>query len=173
MDRRLAFGGAAVVALLVALGLALTFGGPDEAAPTSRPDPKKVEARPSGGRQVLRRPADVEAPEVPDERPEAAQVTPDVRREMNYAMDGVIQAARRDCLGPWITKQGTGNVEFVFDAVLWDGRLVDFGMRALGPEVPEEVVSCVADAVWYGEWPEWELAGELRLQRSIELEPAR
>jgi hypothetical protein len=159
------------VAVLAAIGIGLLVLLAPDTGPDPVPAPRAATPRPAaapGGRVQVRPPKGVEAPAPPDERPEPAAITPDLRREMNYAMDGVIQAARRECLDPWVERVGT--TEMVFDAVLYDGRLVDFGLRSLGEPVPDDVLACVADAVWYGDWPEWELGGELRLQRSIELE---
>lgn len=180
MARRPALAGAILVAVLLAVGLGLALWpdtGPDVTpAPTPAPRPAVPEPPPpapplaANTRVQVRPPPGVEPPQMPDERPEPAPITPDDRRTMNYAMDDVIKNARAECLDDWITEEGAPT-ELVFDGVLYDGRLVDFGMRSLGPQVPESVVECVADAVWYGDWPEWDLRGELRLQRSIEVQP--
>jgi hypothetical protein len=95
---------------------------------------------------------------------------------MNFAVDGVLRAARTECLEPWLDQTasepgGQLPAEFVFDAVLHDGRMVDMGFRSLEREVPTDVIQCVADKAWYAEWPEWDLQGELRLQRSITVTP--
>jgi hypothetical protein len=172
MDRRLVIGGGLVVAALLGLALIVALApdtGPDVPEPAPRAAPRPV--APDSARVRIRPPKGVEAPEPPDERPEPAKVTPDLRREMNYAMDGVIRTARRECVDAWVAD--AGGAELVFDAVLYDGRLVDFGLRSLGEPLPDDVVACVADAVWYGDWPEWDLPGEMRLQRSVELEPPR
>lgn len=171
--------GVAVAGLFAAVLLFALTTSPDPGPPAPKVRPARPAAPvPVPGAPSVRRsvppPTGVEAPEPPDERPEPAKVTPDLRREMNFAMDAVLRAARQDCLQPWLDVDPSGPpVEVVFDAVLFDGKLVDFGLRSLGPAVPDEVVACVADAVWYGDWPDWEIRGELRLQRAVELEPSR
>ncbi|MEQ1504575.1 MAG: hypothetical protein ABMB14_20215, partial [Myxococcota bacterium] len=74
------------------------------------------------------------------------------------------------CLDPWIASIGEPD-ELVIDAVLVDGRLSDVGLRAMHHPLPADVLTCVAERAWYADWPEWDLGGELRLQRSFELKP--
>jgi hypothetical protein len=113
----------------------------------------------------------VEPPRVPDERPPDVPLSPDDRRTMNYAVDGVLKEAKTQCLAPWLDKMPDAppSAEFVFDALLFDGQLADIGMRSLTLDVPADVVSCVADLAWTTDWPTWELRGELRLQRSFDV----
>jgi hypothetical protein len=170
---------AGVAVLLVLLGgLAVLLSAPDTG---ERPAPRPVEVpapRPVPRAQhiPLRPPPDIEVPDPPRERPPPAEITPDDRRTMNFAVDGVLRAARTECLEPWLDQSasepgGERPAEFVFDAVLHDGRMVDMGFRSLEREVPADVIECVADKAWYAEWPEWELRGEQRLQRSITVTP--
>jgi hypothetical protein len=158
---------AAVLALL-ALGslllIALSPEGPER-------KPRKVPARaaqpaPRAIRASLPPPPGVELPELPQERPQASDLTPDDRRAMNFAVEGALIPARDECLVPWMEEEGLEAAEFVFDAVLYDGRLVDIGFRSLTSDVPADVLGCVADRAWYADWPQWDLQGELRLQRS-------
>jgi hypothetical protein len=172
MDRRWLLG---VLGLAFGLTLlAVLWTAADERPPPApRERPSRVpRPTPPATRVGLPAPLGVEPPEAPDERPEPAHVTGDDRRLMNVAVDDVLTAARTDCLVPWLGRDGDGAPEeVVFDAVLHDGRLVDVGIRAMRLELPSDVLQCVADRAWYAEWPEWDLPGELRLQRSIEVQP--
>lgn len=118
-------------------------------------------------------PPDVTSPPERTFRAPPVTLTAEDRRTMNYAVDDVVRAGRDACLYPWLESE-TFDVpaEFVLDAVLFDGGLADMTFRAIGRDVPPDVVSCMADQVWYTEWPTWELEGELRLQRHFVLNPA-
>jgi hypothetical protein len=97
-------------------------------------------------------------------------MTPEDRRLMNFSTDDMLKVVRAECLQPWVNERAA-EVELVFDVLLSDGRVMDIGMRPIGAEVPPEVVSCVADKAWMNDWPEWDLPGELRLQRMITVSP--
>jgi hypothetical protein len=178
-ERRIGIGAAVVLLAATAglLSMVLGGGGPGEAGGAveepAAPSPEPV-AHPGGvpraTRASLPPPAGIERPQPPPEPLPPARVTPDDRREMNYAVDGVLRAARVDCLEPFLADAGAepgAEEEFVFDAVLYDGRLYDVGLRSMGHDLPDSVLACVADRAWYSDWPEWDLGGELRLQRSI------
>lgn len=172
MDRRwlVALGVGFVLALLA------VFYAAASDTPTVTPVKKASSNRPKPAhpnvRVALPAPVGVDPPELPREAPEPALLTGDDRRLMNVAVDDVLTAARSECLVPWLGREGDGDpVEIVFDAVIHDGRLVDVGLRSMRLEVPADVLECVADRAWYAEWPEWDLPGELRLQRSIEVKP--
>lgn len=176
---QVAVGGGVLLGLLALLLLALlvvgdTTSAPVEPAPAPRPAKPKPAERPmpASVRIPLPPPRNVEPPTPPDERPPPAPITPDDRRDMNFAVDRVLQAAREECLEPWLAgvDDAPPKAEFVFDAVLFDGQLADIGMRSLHLEVPRDVVGCVADRAWYADWPTWDLQGELRLQRSFEID---
>lgn len=167
---------AALLALLLLGALVATDGGAPVEVPAEapRPAPRPIEApRPAQVRIPLPPPRSVEPPRPPDERPAEARLTPDDRREMNFAVDAVIRAAREECLQPWLAGVDAAppESEFVFDAVLFDGQLADVGLRSLDLPLPQDVVDCVADRAWYADWPSWELGGELRLQRSFGVRP--
>jgi hypothetical protein len=93
-------------------------------------------------------------------------MTPERYRDYNVAMNDVVVNSRNECLRPWVRDQELGEVEVVLDAVLWDGRVVDFGIRGLR-DLPDHVVDCVADHAWSQPFPEHDLEGELRLQRAF------
>jgi hypothetical protein len=176
VDRRLAIAigaliAAAALTLLVLLAFPPSTGPEVPAVPRGRtrsiPVPRAIRA-------TLPPPPDIERPALPEEPLPPAQITPEDRRQMNFAVDGVLKAARAECIGPWLANIGAEQAdEFVFDAVLYEGRLYEVGLRAMGHDIPPDVLDCVADRVWYAEWPEWDLPGELRLQRSLQMSPTR
>ncbi len=176
MERRLV-AGLIVVAVLAIVGAVFLMRRPEPAPPVEhvvRPQPVKpapAQPAPKAVRVPLPPPADVEPPRLPDERPPDVALTPEDRRSMNYAVDGVLQEAKTQCLEPWLAKvpERPARAEFVFDALLFDGQLADIGMRSLTLDVPADVVSCVADRAWYADWPTWDLRGEIRLQRSFDM----
>jgi hypothetical protein len=155
----------ALVALLVLADSGKTPPEPEVAVATSRSD-----AIDDPRRLALPPPAGIEAPPASRAGPRTARMTPDDRRAMNVSVDDMLKVARADCLQPWVNDAGKP-VELVFDVLLSDGRVSDIGMRPLGATVPEQVVSCVADKAWLADWPEWDLPGEIRLQRSINMRP--
>jgi hypothetical protein len=167
---------AGLVLLAVAtlwLGAMLVLDAMDP-PPSSAPDPKEPRPTAPAGYQSqrigLEPPPGVDRPALPREPPKPALLTPDDRRAMNFAVDDVVKAAKRDCLLPWLAKVAPdATSEFVIDAVLYDGRVVDIGLRSLDRELPPDVTSCVADRAWLSDWPEWDLPGELRLQREFDL----
>jgi hypothetical protein len=174
MERRVV-AGLSAVALLAVLAAAVLSRDPDSPGPPTPPPSPAPVAPPSPApiavRVALPPPADVDPPAVPEERPADVPITPDDRRAMNYAVDDVLKEAEAQCLEPWLARlpERPGRAEFVFDALLFDGQLADIGMRSLTVDVPADVVSCVADAAWYADWPSWDLRGELRLQRSFDV----
>lgn len=172
MDRRWILGiGALFGLVLLGVWWAATSDAPVP-PPSARKPVATAPKRPANTRIPLPAPQDIPPPVLPRERPEPAQLTPDDRQRMNIAVDAVLTAARTECLVPWLGREGDGEpVEIVFDAVLNDGRLVDVGLRSMRLEVPPDVLDCVADRAWYADWPEWDIAGELRLQRSIDVLP--
>jgi hypothetical protein len=87
-------------------------------------------------------------------------------------MHQVATAAREGCVRPFAQEEGLGKVEIVLDAVLWDGEVVDFGLRGL-QDVPDHVLDCIADAAWNTPFPVHDKAGELRLQRMLEVDGRR
>ena len=49
--------------------------------------------------------------------------------------------------------------------------MIPSNRRVAKPQLPPDVLACVADRAWYAEWPEWDLAGELRMQRLVSVRP--
>lgn len=125
---------------------------------------------PASQRVALPAPPGVDLPPPSRTGRQPVRLTPEDRRLMNFSVDDVLRAARADCLQSWVNAGGQ-DVEIVFDVLLSDGRVMDIGMRSLGQAVPQEVVGCVADKAWIADWPEWDLPGELRLQRAITMKP--
>ena len=176
MERRLVAGLilVALIAIVAALVLMRRPDPPPEEPPVARPSPVRpapAVPAPKAVRVALPPPADVEPPRLPNERPPEVALTPEDRRSMNYAVDGVLREAKSQCLEPWLAKlpERPATTEFVFDALLFDGQLADIGMRSLTLDVPADVVSCVADTAWYADWPTWDLRGEIRLQRAFDV----
>jgi hypothetical protein len=176
MDRRLLV----LIVALVAIGGAgfvwlLSADTPNGAAPAASgarlaqaPRQQRASLPPPPGQAL---PRDLPPP---SERVQATHLTPEERGSMNQAVDGVLATAREECLRPWLQSLGDPNPsEFVFDAVTYDGRLVDIGIRSLQHDIPGDVMTCVDDKAWDAEWPEWDVQGELRLQRHIEINPQR
>lgn len=134
--------------------------------PTVTPSPVAPTVRPSGARVSLPPPPDVQRPE----RPENARVntmTPGMRQEMNYFVDGIIKAARDECILPWMDDMAPATTaEFVFDTVLYDGQMYDVGIKSLDHDLPDDVRGCIGDKAWGQELPELDLEGEIRLQRA-------
>ncbi len=179
-QRRLVLVGVGIAALAL-LGLGLLIAQDDGAAPDRPPPPKVERPRPTPStvpapapqftRVQVPAPAGVDRPDFPAVRPEPADLAPDEYRAMNYAMDDVINGAREVCIRPWIDATDEPlTAEFVFDAVLYDGRMFDFGLRSLSAEVPGDVMDCMRDQAWFSEWPDFDLRGQLMLQRKVEVQ---
>jgi len=153
---------------LLMLGMLIAQDTIPEPAEDAPPQVAAVRPHPAPlVRQPLRPPPGITPPEPAAERPSPAQLEPADRKLMNYAVDNVLKEARDDCILPWIDAiEDPLTAEFVFDAVLHDGQLFDVGLRSLSAEVPPTVLDCVAEKAWLGDWPTWNIQGELRLQRS-------
>ncbi len=175
-----AVGVATVALLLAALLILLSVVG---ASPSSEPEepapPPPLPARgstlpdaPSGpmARVAVPRPSDA-APlkEPPVGRTE---LNTEQWRDYNLAVDDVTRAAREACLRPWAQAEDIGRVEVIVDAILWDGEVVDFGIRGLG-DIPDDVLACVAEIAWSTPFPSHELVGEIRLQRPLQIDGRR
>jgi hypothetical protein len=182
MDQRVVVGlgiGAAVFAIVL-LGLLIaqdTGGEVDELDPpapvvVAEPRPaQEVRPAPQYTRVAVTAPEGLAPTEPMPKRPAPADVGPDEYRAMNYAMDDVIGGAREECIQPWLDRTPDAlTSEFVFDAVLYDGRMVDFGLRSLSSEVPAEVMGCIRDQAWYSDWPDFDIEGQMTLQRSVEVQ---
>lgn len=175
MQRRVVVLVGVVLVLIVAAvgGLLVVDAAQDEPlAPevARRPAPSPPASATASQRVTLPAPPGVDLPPPSRSGRQPVRLTPEDRRLMNFSVDDVLRVARADCLQAWVNAGGQ-NLEIVFDVVLSDGRVMDIGMRSLGPPVPPEVVSCVADKAWLADWPEWDLPGELRLQRSFTMNP--
>lgn len=179
MNGQRAVGMATVGLLLVAvLGVVwlLTRAGPPEVvADEVLPEPAPVRGstlpeRSEGPmrRVAVPRPPDMVVTEPTGER-RPTELTTEQWRDYNLAVDDVIREARDVCLRDWARSEDKGRVEIIFDAVLWDGVAVDFGIRGLG-DIPDHVLDCVADIAWQTPFPEHRLPGEIRLQRPIQVD---
>lgn len=172
----IATGGLLLLAL-IGLGWALTRATPDEPS-VEAPEPAPLRVRPAPkavpedgpmARRTLPAPAGVPRPEVapPDGPP--ADLSTEQWRDYNEAVHQLVLVARRECVRPWVHEQGLGRIEIVLDAVLWDGEVVDFGIRGL-QDVPDHVLDCVADHAWNASFPRYDIPGELRLQRAVKVD---
>ena len=178
MDRRIVLA-VGLVGALIGVGFlwllnADSGGGNDAPVRVVGPSPR-LPAAARQERVALTPPPGREAPAAPppSERVQA-NLTPEDRGAMNTAVDDAVAAAREECLRPWLVAHDEVDpAEFVFDAVTYDGRMVDVGIRSLTHDLPADVVTCVADKAWDAEWPEWDVTGELRLQRHFEVNPRK
>lgn len=174
--------GAGVAALAVVLGVGGLVAFQTPQGPTDGVDPVPVPPRPTvdpaaprpaalavangRARVSLPPPEDHELPEPPED-PTPPPITPEVKREMNVFVDDLLRAASEGCVLPWLEEfEEPTQAELVFDAVMYDGQMYDFGMRSLDHDLPERVQRCVADEVWALPSPTIDLTGEVRLQRS-------
>jgi len=119
-------------------------------------------------RRVLPPPEGHPVPERP-EHAAKAELDTEQWRDYNVAVHEMVTRARAQCLRPFVREQQLGKVEVIIDAVLWDGEVVDFGIRGL-EEVPDHVIDCVAEEAWGTQFPAHQLAGEIRLQRAVPVE---
>lgn len=172
--RRWIGGALAALLLLVVVGVGLLVAADANRGnvPTDPPPaaPQALAQTPATTRHALPPPPGVD-PAPPSRNGHGPpRMTPEDRKLMNYSVDDVLKVARAECLQGWVDTVGE-DTEIVFDVVLSDGRVMDIGLRSLGAPVTREVLSCVADKAWLSDWPEWDLPGELRLQRSITVDP--
>lgn len=173
MNARVVAGGIVVVVVAALLWALIaqdtSVEAPESEVKVERPAPRAPDAPVQmATRAKVPRPAGIDEPEWPEERPPPSMITADDKRKMNYAVDDVLRDAREECILPWIDALPDPlEAEFVFDAVLWDGQLYEAGIRSLNAEIPQDVLTCIGDKVWIREWPTWQLEGELRLQRQI------
>jgi len=170
--------GATLGGLAVAAWLVLRAGSDRTVVPPKEPV-KTAERRPSP-RPVApaEAPSPTEAPGTPLTRQRGglpvramdqavAPVDVSVRTAFNFALQEAVNEARFRCLDDWFNEGGVDpDTTLVMDAVTQDGVVVDIAFRGAG-EIPEHVVLCVKDVAWDLEWPELDLEGERRFQRSF------
>ncbi len=169
----------AVVGLVAVLWLApadpeLAAEPEPKAAPAPRPSGTVPEVAPAQGpmaRRKLPTPAGVRhTPPAPGAA--TAHLSTEEWRDYNEAMHRVASDARDACVRPYAQERDLGKIEIVLDAVLWDGEVVDFGLRGL-QDVPDHVLDCVAEIAWQTPFPIHPAPGELRLQRVIDVDGRR
>jgi len=145
---------------------------PQPAVPVPSPRAPPVVPPPAPGPMARRTlPAPTDRPVRPPPPPNAprAKLSTEQWRDYNESVHEMVTRAREACLRPYVRDAGLGRIEVVVDAVLWEGEVVDFGIRGL-QDVPDHVIDCVADEAWATPFPRHELAGEVRLQRSVPVE---
>jgi len=120
------------------------------------------------GRRPLPAPVGHEPARRPDNATKA-NLSTEQWRDYNTAVHELVTRARKQCLRPYVRDAGLGRIEVVIDAVLWDGEVVDFGIRGL-QDVPDHVLDCVAEEAWGTQFPAHDIPGEVRLQRSVPVE---
>jgi len=143
---------------------------PKAPRPTGTVAPRDPVAGPMGRRSLP-------APDRSDRTPPpagtpTAHLSTEEWRDYNVAMHDVATNARERCVRPFAQENDLGTVEIVLDAVLWDGEVVDFGLRGL-QQVPDHVLDCVAEVAWNTRFPVHDKPGELRLQRMLEVDGRR
>ena len=167
--------GAFLGGLAVAAWLVLRSGSDETVMP--RKDPVNAAQRRPSPRPVVA-PTPTEAPGTPLTRQRAglpvramdqalAPVDVSGRTAFYFALQEAVTEARFRCLDDWFNEGGVDpDTTLVMDAVTQDGAVVDIAFRGAG-EIPEHVVQCVKDVAWDLEWPELDLEGERRFQRSF------
>lgn len=141
-----------VVPAVGAVERPLPAPSPDADPPAAEPEPEPATPEP------------VAQPEAPPE-----PMTPDVKRDFNYAMHDVVKEARFRCFTGWIQEEGMDPAEtLVLDAVFQGGAISDIAIRGVG-EVPDDVLECVREVAWEQEWPPYGGDGETRFQRTFPL----
>ena len=180
MNRREGWVVAGVVASVGALVvLAWTLTADTTLEPMSLPNPQTVEARPRKAYPLLP-PATLPRP---DPQPAATrEVEPAQDEEHSHGSEAVpkeasllfsnatmhaLADAKRECVNPWIQASGVEEAEFAMNALVVDGVVADIELLSVVEDLPADVVACVRDVAWAAEWPEFEMTGEVRFQRSV------
>ena len=163
------------------VGLMLFFAwlaGPSEdvapVEPIAAPAPPQPVPEPSG-RTVYRfepperiRSAPEPDPPIPDEE-RRVSVPQDVMAEFSKSSNTATGAVYHDCLRPWRGDGELPDTPLTINLVLLDGRVGDVEIISPTP-LPEDVRSCMNDAMWSVEFPEYPPhKGELKIQRSLSL----
>jgi hypothetical protein len=82
------------------------------------------------------------------------------------AMHAIVKEAHAQCLDDYMADQPTDHdPELVLDALAVDGVLSEITLKAPESDVPEDVLDCITEVAWEGDWPLDEVAGERRYQR--------
>lgn len=166
-------GGALLLGLLA--GVSLWFAGDTDVLDVAQPTvgsatqppgsvPEPVEAAPE---PVPDAPQPAEPEGFREQAPEP--MTPDVKRDFNYAMHDVVKESRFRCFTGWVEEEGMdASSTLVLDAVFEGGDISDISIRGLS-DVPEDVLECVREVAWEQEWPPYAGGGETRFQRTFPL----
>jgi len=83
------------------------------------------------------------------------------------AANGMMRPLRTECVDPWMEAEGPDEVEFAINTLVVDGRVAEFELLTVMEALPEDVLACIRDVAWAHDWPEAELEGEVRFQRSM------
>lgn len=95
----------------------------------------------------------------------AEHMDPVTRQTYNVAVSDAIVDLRVACLDV-VVEEGDllPTDEFVFDAVVVGGEIIDIKIRAL-TDVSKDTLDCVHNAAWDAGWPKIKVSGEMRFQR--------
>ncbi len=123
------------------------------AAPDAQPEPAAAPDTPAP------------AAPLPSQVPLAKHIDPDTRQLYNRAVSNAIMDIREGCFDVLIAEGALQTRdEFVFDAVVVDGEVIDLKIRALVP-ASKDTMNCVHNAAWDAGWPKISVAGEMTFQR--------
>jgi hypothetical protein len=169
MTSRKAWGTGLAFAVLMVLVVLKGRSGPE--LPQSRPVPKTVAPKPSPRVVYPLLPPPPAAPT----RVEPLQAEPIVRERVpkeaavafSIAANRVMGDLRAECVNPWMDREGPDEAEFALNTLVVDGRVVEFELLTVIEALPDDVVACMRDVAWGYRWPEVEMAGEVRFQRSM------
>jgi hypothetical protein len=186
MNAQRAIGVVTIGLLLLAVGfiLVLLFSAdtelPDDGAPEVPSEtPKPVGTVPAApapqgnpmARQAIPAPRGEQRPKPPNNTTRA-NLSTEQWRDYNTAMHEVVTQAREVCIRPFAQQNNLGKVEIVMDAVLWEGQVVDFGLRGL-QDTPDHVLDCIGEVAWNTQFPAHDVPGEVRLQRTLDVDGRR
>ena len=168
MSRRQTWG---IVAVLGVAFVALMMWPTDSEQPTAPQPAPVVAAKPAPAVPVadaepvidrMRTAATVAEPEGEEM---ADHMDPVTRQTYNVAVSDAIVDLRAACLDVVVAEGDLQpSDEFVFDAVVVEGEIIDIKIRALA-DVSKDTLDCVHNAAWDAGWPRIKVGGEMRFQR--------
>jgi len=113
-------------------------------------------------------PVAVEVPvALPAPTPEAEPIPREASLLFNNVAYRAIGDARAECVDPWMESDGPEEAEFALNALVVDGAVADIELLTVVDDLPDDVVSCIREVAWDADWPEFEMSGEVRYQRSV------
>jgi len=91
----------------------------------------------------------------------------DVALAFSTSASRVMGQVRSECVDPWMAADDLDEVEFALNTLVVDGRVVDIELLTVLDALPEDVLACVRDVAWSNDWPDVQMKGEVRFQRSL------